>query len=63
MTNKAIADSGYSDSVSVMLCMLGESVVIVPKDPFFDDKWIDKISEALENSGLASFSSVVGELM
>ena len=63
LTNKAIADSGYSDSVSVMLCMLGESVVIVPKDPFFGDKWIDKISEALENSGLASFSSVVGELM
>ena len=59
---KAIDISGFSDSLSAMLCMLGESVVIVPKNPDFEEDWISKISEELEGYGLSSFSSRVGEL-
>ena len=60
--NKAIDSAGFSDSLSAMLCMLGESVVIVPNDPHGQEDWIYKISEELEGYGLSSFSSRVGEL-
>jgi len=60
--NKAIDSAGFSDSLSAMLCMLGESVVIVPKDPHWEEDWIYKISEELEGNGLSSFSSRVGKL-
>ena len=59
---KAIDISGFSDSLSAMLCMLGESGVIVPKNPDVEEDWIYKISEELEGYGLSSFSSRVGEL-
>ena len=59
---KAIDSSEFSESLSAMLCMLGESVVIVPKDPHWQGDWIYKISEELEGYGLSSFSSRVGEL-
>ena len=61
--NDAINRSGFSDSLSAMLCMLGESVVIVPNDPHREEDWIHKISEALEISGLYSFPSRVGKLV
>ncbi len=60
--NKAIDSSGFSDSLSAMLCMLGESVVIVPKDPHGEEDWIYKISQELEGYELSSFSSRVGGL-
>ena len=60
--NNSIDDSEFSESLSAMLCMLGESVVIVPKNPDFEEDWIYKISEKLEGYGLSSFSSRVGEL-
>ena len=59
---KAIDSSEFSESLSAMLCMLGESVVIVPKDPHGQEDWIYKISEELEGYGLSSFSSRVGAL-
>ena len=59
---KAIDSSEFSESLSAMLCMLGESVVIVPKDPHGQEDWIYKISEELEGYGLSSFSSKVGAL-
>ena len=59
---KAIDNSEFSGSLSAMLCMLGESVVIVPKDPHGQEDWIYKISKELEGYGLSSFSSRVGEL-
>ena len=59
---KAIDGSEFSESLSAMLCMLGESVVIVPKDPHGQEDWIYKISEELEGYGLSSFSSKVGAL-
>ena len=60
---KAIDSSEFSESLSAMLCMLGESVVIVPKDPHEKEDWIYKISEELEGYGLSSFSSKVGALL
>ena len=60
--NKAIDSSGFTDNLSAMLCMLGESVVIVPKEPHWEEDWIYKISEELEGNGLSSFSSRVGKL-
>ncbi len=59
---KAIDSSELSKSLSAMLCMLGESVVIVPKDPRGQEDWIYKISEELEGYGLSSFYSRVGAL-
>ena len=59
---KAIDSTEFSESLSAMLCMLGESVVIVPKDPHGQEDWIYKISEELEGYGLSSFSSRVGAL-
>lgn len=59
---KAIDSSEFSESLSAMLCMLGESVVIVPKDPHGQEDWIYKISEELEDYGLSSFSTRVGKL-
>ena len=59
---KAINSSEFSESLSAMLCMLGESVVIVPKNIHLQEDWIYKISEELEGYGLSSFSSRVGEL-
>ena len=59
---KVIDSSEFSESLSAMLCMLGESVVIVPKDPHGQEDWIYKISEELEGYGLSSFSSRVGAL-
>ena len=60
--NNAIDSSGFSDNLSAMLCMLGESVVIVPNDPHGQEDWIYKISEELKEYGLSSFSSRVGKL-
>ena len=59
---KAIDSTEFSESLSAMLCMLGESVVIVPNDPHWQEDWIYKISEELEGYGLSSFSSRVGAL-
>ena len=60
--NKAIDSSGFSDILSVMLCMLGESVVIVPNDPHEERDWVYTVAEELEGYGLSSFSSRVGKL-
>ena len=60
--NKAIDSSGFSESLSAMLCMLGESVVIVPNDPHGKEDWIYRISEELKEYGLSSFPTRVGEL-
>ena len=60
--NGAIRDSGFSESLSAMLCMLGESVVIVPNDSLDEGEWLGKISSLLEESGFFTFSSRVGSL-
>tara|TARA_B100000029_G_scaffold500529_1_gene572420 strand:+ start:290 stop:1258 length:969 start_codon:yes stop_codon:yes gene_type:complete len=61
--NGAILESGLSEKAEGLLCMLGESVVVVPKDPNSQGEWRDSLSEVLREAGLSSFSSKVGQLM
>ena len=58
--NEAIGNSGLSDRLSTMLCMLGESVVIVPNDYLDEDDWLGELSAALERVGFSTFSSRIG---
>ncbi len=60
---KAIDNAGLSDSLSVLLCMLGESVVVVPNDPLMGSDWVLPLSASLEVSGLSTYSSEVGPLL
>ena len=60
--NGAIRDSGFSESLSAMLCMLGESVVIVPNDSLDEGEWLDELSSVLGERGFFTFSSRVGSL-
>ena len=60
--NRAIQDSGFSDRLSAMLCMLGESVVIVPNNSLDGDDWVSELSSVFEGSEFATFSSRVGAL-
>ena len=60
--NGAIRDSGFSESLSAMLCMLGESVVIVPNDSLDGGEWLGELSSVLEERGFFTFSSRVGSL-
>ena len=60
--NEAIGSSGYSERLSAMLCMLGESVVIVPNDFLDGSDWLDEISSILEAGGFSTFSSKIGNL-
>ena len=60
--NGAIRDSGFSESLSAMLCMLGESVVIVPNDSLDEGEWLGELSSVLEERGFFTFSSRVGSL-
>ncbi len=60
--NEAIGNSGLSDRLSTMLCMLGESVVIVPNDYLDEDDWLGELSSALERGGFSTFSSRIGAL-
>ncbi len=61
--NESISKSGLSERVSGLLCMLGESVVVVPEDPHSEGGWIDSLTEQLGKSGLTCFSSRIGPLM
>ena len=60
--NEAIGKSGFSDRLSTMLCMLGESVVIVPNDYLDEDDWLGELSSTLERGGFSTFSSRIGTL-
>ena len=60
--NDAIGNSSFADRLSTMLCMLGESVVIVPNDYLDDDDWLDELSSAIERGGFSTFSSRIGAL-
>ena len=60
--NEAIGNSGFSERLSTMLCMLGESVVIVPNDYLDEGDWLGELSSALEREGFSTFSSRIGGL-
>ena len=59
---RAIVESGYSGKVAALLCMLGESVVIVPNNLSDVCDWIDPVANSLRESGLCTFSSRIGSL-
>ena len=59
---RAIVESGYYGKVAALLCMLGESVVIVPNDLSDVGDWIDPVANSLRESGLCTFSSRIGSL-
>ena len=56
----AVAECG--DDVEVMLCMLGESVVIVPSDPSNGGEWVENVIKELDKVGLKGLGTKVGEL-
>ena len=58
----AIGESGHSERLTAMLCMLGESVVIVPNDSLDGDDWSGELSSILEAGGFSTFSSKIGAL-
>jgi pantoate kinase len=63
LANKAIIESGFSGKLSALLCMLGESVVIVPNDGLDRGEWTGLLSSVLEDYGFSTFPSKVGSLL
>lgn len=61
--NKAIIESDLSGRVSALLCMLGESVVIVPTDSQSKGEWVSPLSKKLEDYGFSIFTTRVGPLI
>jgi len=61
MAEAAAASAGAED-VEVMLCMLGESVAIVPVDPTNGGEWIEDVITELDNIGLKGLGTRVGKL-
>ncbi len=60
--NKEISNSDFDGDVTALLCMLGESVVVVPTDANNDEGDLGALSVFLEGSGLATMLSRVGGL-
>jgi len=60
--NEAIRESSFSERLSAMLCMLGESVVIVPNDSLDEGRWMGELSSFFEGSEFLTFSSRIGTL-
>jgi len=61
MAAAAVSSAGAKE-VEVMLCMLGESVVIVPTDPTNSGEWIDSVITELDRVGLKGWKTKVGEI-
>ena len=61
--NRTITAANLSEVVCPLLCMLGESVVIVPRNAESDGKFFDLLSEELGVAGLSTFRSRVGSLV
>lgn len=61
MAAAAVASAG-AEEVEVMLCMLGESVVIVPTNPVDGGDWIENVIAELEKIGLEGMRTKVGRL-
>ena len=58
----AAAASAGAEDVEVMLCMLGESVAIVPVDPTSGGEWIEDVITELDHIGLKGLRTRVGKL-
>ena len=61
--NTIISKLGLIETHSALLCMLGESVAIVPKNYQEDDEWVPLFSSELEKIGFSSFQSGISPLM
>ena len=61
LATAAVANSG-AEEVEVMLCMLGESVAIVPLNPSEGREWIEGVITELARVGLQGLETKVGEL-
>jgi pantoate kinase len=60
LVDDSISDAGLVGRVVGLLCMLGESVVVVPTDPKSAGEWIEALSHSLESTGLSVYSSKIG---
>ena len=61
--NDVIVKEGLSEVVTPLLCMLGESVVIVPRNPQNEEDWLSLLIPNLEEKGLCIFASRVSNLV
>ena len=59
MAAGAVSSAGRDEEVEVMLCMLGESIVIVPADPADQGEWIESVIAELEKVGLKGLETKV----
>ena len=62
MAAGAVASAGLDEEVEVMLCMLGESIVIAPADPADQGEWGESVITELEKVGLKGLETKVGDL-
>ena len=58
----AMRECGIGEEAVALLCMLGESVAIVPRDPRSGVEWCGSVLEALERTGLQTMATEVGRL-
>ena len=58
----AVASAGLNEEVEVMLCMLGESIVIAPADPADQGEWVERVITELEKVGLKGLETKVCDL-
>ena len=62
MAAGAVASAGLDEEVEVMLCMLGESIVIAPADPADQGEWVESVIAELEKVGLKGLETKVWDL-
>ena len=62
LVNEAIIESGFSDRITALLCMLGESIVIVPNHTLDEGGWVEELSSLLERNGFSTFPSRIGSM-
>ncbi len=62
VATRAVAGAGGEGELVVMLCMLGESVAIVPLDPEVQGGWIERVITELQKVGLKGIETIVAGL-
>jgi len=55
----SIAKSGLSEDLIALICMLGESLVILPKDPERSEDWVPNLVDELERHGISFYHTRV----
>ena len=62
MAASSVTGAGFEQELVVMLCMLGESVVIVPLDPEEQGGWIERVIAELQKAGLNGMETRIAGL-